>query len=74
METRNRRDAGRAGRQDKSRPLRKDDWAVVLDFLSHGHHGMDRSLPVAQIIGEKYFSLLEVIIREDVNLKVGDRV
>ena len=71
METRRHRDAGR---QDKSRPLRKDDWAVVLDFLSHGHHGMDRSLPVAQIIGEEYFSLLEVIIREDIAMKVGDRV
>ena len=54
-------------------PLKKDDWAVVLDFLSHGHHGMDRSLPVAQIVGENYFSLLEIIIREDVNLKIGDR-
>ena len=59
---------------EPKKPIRKDDWAVVLDFLSHGHHGMDRSLPVAQIIGETYFSLLEVIIREDVNLKVGDRV
>jgi putative nucleotide binding protein len=67
----NTRDGGR----DKSgQPLKKDEWAVVLDFLSHGHHGMDRALPVAQIIGETYFSLLEVIIREDVNLKVGDRV
>jgi len=58
----------------KPKEIRKDDWALVLDFLSHGHHGMSRSLPVAQIVGEKYFSLLEVIVREEVNLKVSDRV
>ena len=69
-----RRGPGR-DRQDRSgKPMKKDDHAIVLDFLSHGHHGMDRSLPVAQIIGEQYFSLLEVIVREDVNLKIGDRV
>ena len=54
--------------------IKKDDWALVLDFLSHGHHGMDRSQPVAQVLGESYFSLLEVIIRDDLHLKTGDRV
>jgi len=56
------------------RPIRKDEWAIVLDFLSHGHSSMDRSQPVAHVIGERYFSLLEVIIRDDVTLKVGDRI
>ena len=59
---------------DHKKPLKKDHWAIVLDFLSHGHHGMDRSLPVGQVLGEKYFSLLEVIVRDDINIKVGDRV
>lgn len=54
--------------------IKKDEWAVVLDFLSHGHSGMRRSQPVAQILGEKYFSLLEVIIREGVSLKPEERV
>lgn len=54
--------------------IKKDEWAVVLDFLSHGHHGMNRSQPVAQILGEAYFSLLEVIIRDDVHLKTGERI
>ncbi len=48
--------------------------ALVLDFLSHGHSGMDRSQPVAHVMGEQYFSLLEVIIREDVTLRPEDRV
>jgi len=32
------------------------------------------SQPVSQVIGEEYFSLLEVIVREDAHLKVGQRV
>ena len=56
------------------KPLKKDEWAIVLDFLTHGHRGMERSQPVSLVMGETYFSLLEVIVREDVHLKVGDRV
>lgn len=59
----------------KPRPeIKKDEWTIVLDFLSHGHYGMERSQPVAQVIGEIYFSLLEVIVRDDISLKTGDRV
>lgn len=56
------------------RPIKKDDWAVVIDFLPRGRSGMQRSEPVAQVIGDRYFSLLEVITREDSHLKAGDRV
>ena len=54
--------------------LKKDEWAFVLDFLPHGRQGMSRSQPVAQVIGEDYFSLLEIIVKEDSSLKVGERV
>lgn len=54
--------------------IKKDEWALVLDFLSQGRYSMDRSQPVAQVMGENYFSLLEVIVREDVKLKPEDRV
>jgi len=54
--------------------FKKDEWAVVLDFLPHGLYGMERSQPVAQVLGERYFSLLNVIIREDVTPKIGDRL
>ncbi len=53
---------------------KKDEWAIVLDFLKHGHAGMDRAQPVAYVLGEKYFSLLEVIVREGINLTAGQRV
>ena len=54
--------------------IKKDDWAIVLDFLSHGRYSMDRSQPIAQVLGEEYFSLLEVIVRDEVTLKANERV
>ncbi len=56
------------------REIKKDEWGIVLDFLSRGHYGMRRSEPVAQVIGEKYFSLLEVIVRENTDVKIGERL
>ena len=56
------------------RDIKKDEWGIVLDFLPHGHYGMERSQPIAQVLGDVYFSLLDVIVREDVTLKTGDRV
>ncbi|HLD77403.1 MAG TPA: DUF655 domain-containing protein [archaeon] len=53
---------------------RRDEWGIVLDFLQHGHYGMARSEPVAYVLGDKYFSLLEVIVREGAALKAGERV
>jgi putative nucleotide binding protein len=58
----------------EKKDLKKDDWAVVLDFLVRGHYGMDRPQPVAYVLGERYFSLLEVIVRDDIELKQGERV
>ncbi len=51
----------------------RDDNAIVLDFLPHGH-GTGRPEPIAQVMGNKYFSLLEVVARRDVMLKQGDVV
>jgi putative nucleotide binding protein len=58
----------------KQKEIKKDEWAIVLDFLSHGHYGMDRSQPMAQVLGESFFSLLEVIVRDEVKMKSEERV
>jgi len=52
----------------------KDEWAIVLDYLSRGHPMQPRSHPVAQIIGTENFNLLEVIPREGKTLKSMDKV
>jgi putative nucleotide binding protein len=51
--------------------IKKDEWAIVLDYLPHGYYGMRVSQPVAQVVGRDFFSLLEVIVRDGVYLKVG---
>jgi len=58
----------------EKKPIKKDDWAIVLDFLTHGHQGMERPLPVAQVLGEIHFSLLELIVRENISLNPEERV
>ncbi len=52
----------------------RDEWVIVIDFLARGRLGMQRSEPIAQTIGEKYFSLLEVIPRDGAGLVVGERL
>jgi putative nucleotide binding protein len=56
------------------REIKKDEWAIALDFFPHGYYGMRVSQPVAQVVGREFFSLLEVIVREGVYLKVGSLV
>jgi len=50
----------------------KDDYLIVLDFLPYGKPGDRRAEPIAQGIGEQYFNLLEVVIKEGIHLKPKD--
>lgn len=52
----------------------KDESSIVLDFLSRGKPTMRRPEPIAQVIGDKFFSLLEVIIKPGVNLQPGQKL
>src|SRR3989338_6135681 len=52
----------------------RDDYCVVLDFLPKGHAAWKRPEPIAQCIWEKYFALLEIVPREGIVLKNGDKV
>ena len=52
----------------------KDEWAIVLEYLPHGHSSHGRPEPIAQVVGEKFFSLLEVVPREGAVFSLGDRV
>ncbi len=51
----------------------KDEYGIVLDFLENGHPS-GRSQPIAQIIGEQFMNLLEVVVRKEIRLKLEDRV
>jgi len=52
----------------------RDDWAIVLDYLPHGHALQARTHPTAQVIGTQNFNLLEVVPREGVTLAVGEKI
>ena len=52
----------------------KDDYVIVLDFLPHGKPTDRRGEPIAQVIGEQFFNLLEIVVKEGVGLKTGDRI
>ena len=54
--------------------IKKDDWAIVLDFLAKGHSGMERAQPVAYVVGEEYFSLLEIILRDGETLNIQEGI
>lgn len=52
----------------------KEKTAIVLDFLPSGYPGDRRPEPIAQLIGEEFFSLLEAVVKQDKKLSTGDRV
>jgi len=55
-----------------------EDYVYVLDFLPYGYPDDKRPIhkrePLAQVIGEKYFTLLEVSIKKGANPLVMDRL
>lgn len=50
-----------------------EDFVYILDYLSSGRPGYRRGA-VAYGIGEKQFTLLELIPKPNVNLSIGERV
>jgi putative nucleotide binding protein len=66
------------GRRREVDKEKLEDYAYVLDFLPYGHPDDKRPLhrrePLAQVVGEKYFTLLEVSVKKDKNPLVADRV
>ncbi len=51
-----------------------EEYGIVLDFLPNGHPEERILSPIAQVIGEKYFTLLEVTPRRGIILNPGERV
>lgn len=54
--------------------IAKDDYVIVLDFMQHGKATDRRAEPVAQCVGDKFFNLLEVAIKDEVAVKTKDRI
>jgi len=53
---------------------KKEDFAIVLDYLPNGYPLEGKMMPIAQAIGEKNFTLLELIPRREATLQQGEKV
>lgn len=54
--------------------LKREEFAVVLDFMPYGKSGEAKKEPVAQVIGETFFTLLEVVVKKQVEIAIGEKV
>ena len=65
-------------RNGKKPTIKKEQQAVVLDYLSRGYVKSDMSKfggkPIAQAIGTEQFTLLELVPQRGVDLEIGDNV
>jgi putative nucleotide binding protein len=52
----------------------KEEYAIVLDYLPNGYALEKRMLPLAQAIGEKNLTLLEIVPRRGESFEIGERV
>ncbi len=54
--------------------VKREEYAVVLDFLPNGKSSEARREPVAQLMGDLQFTLFEAIPKEGLKLEIGERV
>ena len=53
---------------------RREENAITLDFLPYGKSSEATKEPIAQVIGDTNFTLLEVVARPGIQLKSGQKV
>ncbi|MGC8670042.1 MAG: DUF655 domain-containing protein [Candidatus Micrarchaeia archaeon] len=53
---------------------KREEYAYVLDFMLSGKAFSSRAEPLAQVMGEGWFTLLEVTPKPNVVLNLGERV
>lgn len=54
--------------------MKKEEYAIILEYLPNGYPLEKRMIPIIQAIGEKSLILLELVPRRGVDLEVGERV
>ena len=52
----------------------KEDYVIILDYLPYGYPMGGKTMPIAQAIGEKTLSLLELVPRRGVTLSPKEKV
>lgn len=54
--------------------MQKEENAVILDFLPYGYPMEKKMMPTAQAIGDKNFTLLQLVPRRGIKLEIGEKV
>ena len=54
--------------------MEKEEHAIILDFLPYGYPLEKKMMPIAQAVGEKNSTLLQLVPRRGVKLSPGDKV
>lgn len=54
--------------------IEKEEHAIVLDYLPYGYPLEKKMMPLAQAIGVKRFTLLQLIPRRGIKLDIGEKV
>ena len=52
----------------------REEYAIVLDFLTTGYASSFKKEPIAQALGIEHFSLLELVARPDVKILLREKV
>jgi putative nucleotide binding protein len=52
----------------------KEEYAIVLDYLPYGYPLEKKMMPIAQAIGVKNFTLLQLIPRRGIKLEIAEKV
>lgn len=54
--------------------MKKEEHAIILDYLPNGYPLERKMMPIAQAIGEQNLTLLELVPRRGITLQLGDKV
>lgn len=54
--------------------MEKEEFAIILDYLPNGYPLERKMMPIAQAIGKKNLTLLELAPRRGVSLDIGEEV
>ena len=52
----------------------KEEYAIVIDYLPYGYPLEKKMMPIAQAIGKKNLTLLELVPRRGIKLEIGEEV
>lgn len=54
--------------------IEKEEYAIILDYLPYGYPLEKKMMPIAQAIGSKNFTLLELVPRRGIKLELKEKV